>query len=120
MVCLENVLRGMLCCNTVRDDILPLLDIYKSSYGEKGDKELEGDYVQLSRLRGERDSRDPQSLLDSLNFQLRDKFGKEVRVQVLPRTYERKKKKVENELKRLTSAINYGNPKKGKGKTVFL
>lgn len=71
-------------------------------------------------FRGEKDNQDPQSLLETLNLQLRGKSGREVEVQVTPRTYERKKKRVKNELKRLTLSINYGKTKEGKGMSLKL
>ena len=72
--------------------------------------------IQLCHLDDERDDRDPQALLDKLNFQLLDKSGKQIKVQITPKTHERKKKKAQKELQRLVTTVNYGGSKVPKGK----
>lgn len=71
----------------------------------------------LNQLGGERDDWDPQAVLDNLNIQLLVKSRQEIKVMLTPKTCEWKKKRAENEWKRLTTSINYGG-KRGKGKGV--
>ena len=52
---------------------------------------------------------DPQSLLDSMGIELVNPLDKEIKVAISPNTYSRKK--VEKELQRLTTTVNYGHPK---------
>jgi len=87
--------------------ILPILEKSTQLPSDKGEVILREKEVALSPIGGKHESRDPQVLLDKLNFQLVDKFGKEIKVTVSPHTYEKKRRCAQKELNRLASSINY-------------
>jgi len=109
-------LTGTACSNVYpQHGILPIPKEKIQSLDDKGDENPRETEVALSPIRGKEDNRDPQALLERLNFQLVDKYGKEIKVTVSPQVYERKKRRAQKELNRLASNINYGGGKGGKG-----
>lgn len=104
--------------DTPQNGILPLPYNYNPICAVRELVVPEVNLAHLRQLVGERDNRVPHALIDTINFHLKDKMGKLIIVQVSPTSYDKKKKKFENEMKRLSSSIYYGNLKERKRKFV--
>ncbi|XP_054777447.1 LIM domain-containing protein WLIM2a-like isoform X2 [Prosopis cineraria] len=78
--------------------------------------QLAGDVIPMSHSESEGKNRDPQNVLEKLNFQLLDTNGREMKIKVTYRTFEKKKKKSRKES---NSSLNSCAGEKGRnGKSV--
>lgn len=85
--------KGVSNCIT-QDGILPLSNTFKLSYGERGVNVEQGGSVHFSQIGIDNVNKEDQAFLGKLKFQVVDNYGKELMVQLSPRSYIRRKKKL--------------------------